>query len=418
MLDKRLKKIISEFYDIPAAPFCINQKSEYIKSYLTNKGLEYEETPYYISSTIRESRNGKRILFFSHLDHPGFIFKNNREGIALGTLYLDKIKKYAPISVYSPSGEYLGDVELEKASGLGNRDVEISSDFDIPKNSQGLWNTGNTKFADTKILGRSHDNDIVTCLMLNSIEEVSEGEYGIHFVFTKHEEVLQQSSYNISRNNSLNISEDDIVINLESMKVYPITKEREYSNLNYDDGPILNISEKSCLYNTKGRNLAESMINNISEKKDVKIQRGLAGGTSDARHIVEFGLTDNVVTLNIPNRYKHNTDGKSIRPEEALIKDVLSVSEILKNILRSSDLDFSKNSKDIQVDSTKKLIEERKSLNILNRRLDIASHDIVRRGYYFPKSILDCAKDFFWKSLSYIYYIAKNGIGSIRVSKD
>lgn len=418
MLDKRLKKIINEFYDIPAAPFCINQKSEYIKSYLSNKGFGYEETPYYISSTIREGTNGKRILFFSHLDHPGFIFKNSREGIALGTLYLDKIKKYAPISVYSPSGEYLGDVELKKAHGLGNRDVEISSDFDIPKNSQGLWNTGNTKFADTKILGRSHDNDIVTCLMLNSIEEVSEGEYGIHFVFTKHEEVLQQSSYNISKNNSFDISENDIVINLESMKVYPITEEKEYSNLNYDDGPILNISEKSCLYSTKGGNLAESMINNISDEKNIQIQRGLAGGTSDARHIVEFGLTDNVVTLNIPNRYKHNTDGKRIRPEEVLIKDVLSVSKILKNILRSPDLNLSENNKDIQVDSIKDLIEERKSLNILNRRLDIASHDTVGRGYYFPKSILDCAKDFFWKSLSYLYYIAKNGIGSIRVSKD
>ncbi len=418
MLNKRLKKIISEFYDIPAAPFCINQKSEYIKSYLTNKGLEYEETPYYISSVIRESRNGKRILFFSHLDHPGFIFKNNREGIALGTLYLDRIKNYAPISVYSPSGEYLGDVELEKASGLGNKNVVISSDFDIPKNSQGLWNTAETKFTNRKILGRSHDNDIATCLMLNSIEKISEGEYGIKFVFTKHEEVLQQSSYNISKNNSFDISEDDIVINLESMKVYPITREEEYSNLNYDDGPILNISEKSCLYSTKGRNRAESIINNISDEKNIQIQRGLAGGTTDARHIVEFSLTDNVVTLNIPNRYKHNTDGKRIRPEEVLIKDVLSVSEILKNILHSPDLNLSENSKDIQVDSIKDLIEERKSLNILNRRLDIASHDIVRRGYYFPKSILDCAKDFFWKSFSYLYYIAKNGIGRIRVSKD
>ena len=52
------------------------------------------------------------------------------------------------------------------------------------------------------------------------------------------------------------------------------------------------------------------MINNISEGENIQIQRGLAGGTTDARHIVEFGLTHNVVTLNIPNMYKHNTDGK------------------------------------------------------------------------------------------------------------
>ena len=174
MLDNRLKKIIKEYYDIPAAPFCINQKSEYIKSYLSDNGLEYEETPYYISSIVREGTNARRIMFFSHLDHPGFIFKNSREGIAMGTLYLDRVNEYAPISVYSPSGKYLGDVELKKAFGLGNRDVEISSGFDIPKNSQGLWKTGKTVFTDTKILGRSHDNDIVTCLILNSIEDIVE----------------------------------------------------------------------------------------------------------------------------------------------------------------------------------------------------------------------------------------------------
>lgn len=418
MLDKKLIKIIKEYYEIPSAPFCVGQKSEYIKSYLSNKGLEYEETPYYISSILRESTNGKRILFFSHLDHPGFIFRNSRGGIALGTLYLDRITEYAPISIYSPQGKYLGDVELKRAYGLGNRDIEVSSDFNIPKNSQGLWNTGETKFTDSKILGRSHDNDIATCLMLYNIDNVSKGEYGIQYIFTKYEEVLQQSSYNISRNNSLNISRDDIVVNLESMKVYPISKDGKYSNLNYKDGPILNISEKSCLYNTQERNLAESMINNISEGENIQIQRGLAGGTTDARHIVEFGLTHNVVTLNIPNMYKHNTDGESIRPEEVSTKDVLSVSEIIRNILSSNDLDFSENSKDIKSDFYKELIEKRKSLNILNRRLDIASYDIARRGYYFPESILDSVKDSFWKSLSYIYYISKNGIGPIRVSKE
>ena len=225
MLDKRLIKIIKEYYEIPSAPFCVGQKSEYIKSYLSNKSLEYEETPYYISSILRESTNGKRILFFSHLDHPGFIFRNSRGGIALGTLYLDRITEYAPISIYSPQGKYLGDVELKRAYGLGNRDIEVSSDFNIPKNSQGLWNTGETKFTDSKILGRSHDNDIATCLMLYNIDNVSKGEYGIQYIFTKYEEVLQQSSYNISRNNSLNISRDDIVVNLESMKVYPISKD-------------------------------------------------------------------------------------------------------------------------------------------------------------------------------------------------
>jgi len=418
MLDKGLEKIIMEFYEIPAAPFCVKAKSEYVKEYLKEKGLQYEETPYYISSIVNRSDPGKKILFISHLDHPGFIFKNSKEAIALGTLYLDRIKKFAPISVYSPLGKYLGDVELNKTYGLGERNIEVSSDFYIPKNSQGLWNVGNTKFTKEKILGRSHDNDMATAIMLYNLKGVKNSSHQIQFVFTKHEEVLQQSSFNISKNNSLNIGKDDIVLNLESMKVYPITRIKEFSKLNYEDGPVLNISEKSCIYNTKGKNIAESMINNISEKESIKIQRGLAGGTTDARAIVDFGLTNNVVTLNIPNRYKHNSDGEKIRLEEVLIKDVVAVSKIVECVLNSSNLDLSESEKDIPLEKRKEVVKNRKGLYILNNRLNIASRNIVKRGYHYPENLLDMIKDSYWKLLSYIYYFINNGIGDIRVSKE
>ena len=418
MLDKGLERIIREYYDIPAAPFSVQQKSEYIKEFLEEKGLKYEETDYYISSVINEGKADRKILFLSHLDHPGFIFKNSTEGIALGTLYLDRIKEYAPISVYSPLGKYLGDVKIKSTSGLGNRNVQFKSNFDIPKNSQGLWSVADTHFTKERILGRSNDNDIATVLMLYNVEKVTDSKYQIQYVFTKHEEVLQQSSFNLSKNDSLEIKKDDIVVNLESMKVYPITKIEEFSKLNYEDGPVLNISEKSCIYNTEGRNIAESMINNICEEKSIKIQRGFAGGTTDARSIVDFNLTNNVVTLNIPNRYKHNTDGKKIRAEEVYINDVNAVSEIIRSILSSNDLDFSKNNNDLPLEKIKDLVKSRKRLYILNNRLDIASRDIIRRGYYYPQNILDILKDFYWKSLSYLYYFINNGIGNIPVSKD
>ena len=153
MLDNKFKKTISEFYSIPAAPFSVQQKSNYIKKQIRERGLEYEETPYFITTNLNKLPSKPKIFFISHLDHPGFIFKNKSEGIALGTLYLDKLEEYKPISIYSPEGEYLGNATLEKVSGRNNRSIEIRADFEIPKNSQGLWNVGDVKFDEEKIYG-------------------------------------------------------------------------------------------------------------------------------------------------------------------------------------------------------------------------------------------------------------------------
>jgi putative aminopeptidase FrvX len=419
MLDNKLKEIISEFYAIPAAPFSVEEKASYVKKLIKRNVLEYEETPYFIATHLNNEPSKPKLFFISHLDHPGFIFKNKKEGIALGTLYLDKIEEYKPISVYSPEGTYLGDGSLEKISGRDNRSVEINTDFDIPKNSQGLWNVGDVRFEQDKIYGRSHDNDIATSLLLHSLRKSNNKDYEIVCVFTKHEEILQQSSFNIVHKNSLGISERDLVVNLEAMKVYSITKDDKLSNLNYKDGPVLNISEASRVYGKHGQqNVAESLINNIAEELGLQIQRGLAGGTTDARVISEFGLTDNIVTINIPNKFKHNSDGKKVRAEEVYIRDVSSLSKIISKVITSSELNTNINNKDITRELGEKYFKKEKPFYILNKRLDIASKQIVKRGYYYPVTLLDYVKDIFYKGISYIYYFVKKGLGSVEVSKE
>jgi hypothetical protein len=244
-------------------------------------------------------------------------------------------------------------------------------------------------------------------------------DYEIVCVFTKHEEILQQSSFNIVHKNSLGISERDLVVNLEAMKVYSITKDDKLSNLNYKDGPVLNISEASRVYGKHGQqNVAESLINNIAEELGLQIQRGLAGGTTDARVISEFGLTDNIVTINIPNKFKHNSDGKKVRAEEVYIRDVSSLSKIISKVITSSELNTNINNKDITRELGEKYFKKEKPFYILNKRLDIASKQIVKRGYYYPVTLLDYVKDIFYKGISYIYYFVKKGLGSVEVSKE
>lgn len=419
MLDNRFKQIVDELYSIPNAPFSIKLRTKYITTFLEKSGFEFEDTPYYIKASLNKVKDGNRIFFISHLDHPGFIFKNNRKGIAFGSLYLHQGKEYKPISIFSPKGIYIGDAKLLKAYGRDESKVSIQADFPVPINSQGLWNVGNVKFDEEKIYGRSHDNDIATALMLYNIGIAKNTEYEIVYVFTKHEEVLQQSSFNIAKNNSLNITSKDMVINLESMKVYSTTNIDKYSKLDYFSGPVLNISETTTFYSKTNINLAESLVNNISNELKIRLQRGLSGGTSDSRPISELNLTNNIVTLNIPNEFKHNSDGEIIRAEEILIKDVNVVSELIEKVIKSKTLSAKPNINDISQEISKETIVKIESQSYLgiNQRLDLAFRNIVKRGYYYPTSIIEYIKDIFWKVASYSVYLLQSSKRNIHVSK-
>lgn len=409
MLDSKLKNIIDQIYSIPNAPFSISPRNEYIKEAISKASLEYTETPYYIYTKLSNG-NGRKIIFMSHLDHPGFVFKNSKEAIAFGSLYLDKVKNLKPISVFNSNGKYLGDVTISKVHGRDESLVQVDSSFDIPKNSQGLWNVGNVRFEAEKIYGRSHDNDIATSILLNNLQKIENSEYEIYFLFTKHEEVLQQSSYAFSKDNPLNITTSDIVFNLESMKVYPTTENPEYSNLDYNSGVVLNVSEATCIYGQdfEGRNIAESIINKIVTENNLKIQRGMAGGTSDARLISAFGLTPNFITLNIPNEYKHNSNLSEIIPEEVLVTDVLVLETIIKKIIETKILNEMEN----QFDIANKVKKEFKNFEAeitsqylsINNRLHISNMGIVKRNHYYPENILELVNDIFCKIHSYLRY--------------
>ncbi|MBI2357024.1 hypothetical protein HYV12_03185 [Candidatus Dojkabacteria bacterium] len=425
MLDKRLRKIVKELYAIPNAPYSLKLRSEYIKLKIKDAGLEYKETPYYISAKLNHGEDRrKKILFISHLDHPGFVFKDSKEGIAFGSLYLDRLKNLKPLNIYSPEGKYLGDAEISKVYGRDESKVLINADFNIPKNSQGLWDVGDVTFDEINISGRSHDNDIATAILLNNMKRIESHDFDIIFLFTKHEEVLQQSSFHISKKNSLKLTGEDIVINLESMKVYPTTDDPQYSSLGYENGLVLNVSETTCIYSSKGdiSNLSESLINNIVEGTGLNIQRGMAGGTSDARPLAIHGLTNNLVTLNVPNEFKHNSDGINVTAERVKIHDVISVDIIIRSILETPTLPLEPNSKDISKDIVKIYpnfnTQTSQSYIRINSRLDYAFRDVVKRGYYFPQSILDTLRDLYWKVISYIdYFVSGKGTNST-VSKE
>lgn len=425
MLNNTLENIIRDLYAIPNAPFSPYARSKYIKRQIEEAGLSVEDNQYYIRGRDLKKDGLRKIIFISHLDHPGFIFKNNREGYAFGSLYLDRIKEYAPISVYDQGGEYLGDAKITKVFGRDESRVNINADFHIPINSQGLWNVGEARIENSIVYGRSHDNDIATSILIYCMRNIKREDFDISFVFTKSEEVLQQSAYNIAKNNSLNINTSDIIINLESMNVYPTTDKDEYSNLKSENGVVLNISEANVIYGSNSiheSNVAESIINNISKKFSLKIQQGLAGGSSDARVFSMFNLTPNIVTLNIPNRFKHNFDGNRIVAEQIYTKDINTLTTLVQKIVGIEELNLNRSTNDISLKVKSEFIDFKSQVASyylrLNERLDISNRGKMKRGYFFPINIYDRFTDLFYKVLSYLYFYTTNRGGRYPVSKD
>lgn len=412
-------QILKALSEIPNAPYSIKGRTEYIKEILNKASIGYEETDYYIKVNLNSLKSDSpKIIFISHLDHPGFVFKNSRFAKAFGSLYLHKITRYNQISVYSPDGKYLGDVNLKRALGENESWIEVESAFKIPRNSQGLWNVGEVEVYDGKVFARSHDNDIATSILLSNLKLTKRSDYNLVYLFTKHEEVLQQSAYHVAKNNDLGITPQDIIINMESMKVSPITDRSEFSKFSYSNGPVLNVSEVSGLYSNGRQNLAESLVNNIVSSNNLKVQRGLAGGSSDARVFALFKLTPNIVTLNIPNQYKHNVDENTVRSEEVYLEDVEIVNSIVKYILDGGELNTTTSQLDISSTIPRELVKDSKELyKILNDRLDIANRSIIKRGYYFPMSIIDYVADTFLKVVSYVNFYRLKGRSS-RLSKD
>jgi putative aminopeptidase FrvX len=419
MLDKKLQEIVEELSRIPNAPFSLTARTKYVMQKLADTGLEVEDSPYYILAKTGNPQAERKLVVMSHLDHPGFIFRNSSEAIAFGTLYFDKLdlKRLPSLNVYTREGNFLGKAYITDVFGRDYSRVRVRADFEIPRNSQGQWDLGTARISEERVEALSNDNDIVTSVLLSIAQPLPQSDWGVYFLFTKHEEVIQQSSYEIAVKNLLDLTEKDLIINLESMKVYSLLDSTEFNGFSYEGGVVLNVSEKDSIYGTKSpdrRNLAESLVNNIVEKERIEIQRGLTGGSSDAWTFSEAGFTPNIVTLNIPNQYKHNVDNENVVAEAVATKDVIALEKILRSILSSlPNADIPENPKDISLQIKQKYshLNDKRFIKAVNDRLRIRFKDVIRRGYYFPVSVPDYIQDLFNISISYLSYMINRRTG-------
>lgn len=402
-----------------SSPFVVGSQVKYVEYCLQKYGYKYEKTPYNLLVHIH-SKIKTKLVVMSHLDHPGAVLDGKGKGVFFGSVGLDRIEKKINsgfyLKVISPDGEMLG---LVKLTGMGRnrQNFTYSADFVVPINSSAQFDIPQFEEDKDHLKVYNSDNAIDTATMLAILELKFTPVFDTYFVFNIHEEVHQISAWKLARDNKLDLSRDDMVLNLES----PIISTNENGGgpkLTYVDGPVLKLSNFRCLFGYKvaGQNMLEKIIDLVAQKNKHKIQKGFANGSDESRCFASFDYTANIVTLAIPNKYKHNWGVRDeFVAEEILKKDVEVFGELLYEVLTSSvsEAEFEDCVSLSGIAKQNDLITDKGDIKrkmILNNRLDIRYRPVVWRGYYFPQSFADYLADKVFGALSYVYWFWANFI--------
>ena len=458
-----------KYLDIPGATFLTGPKVDFLQNVLNSFGFRVFDTKYAVIAThpdikeLEELANVRnKVVFMSHIDHPGVVFEPSlggiytRLGLGFGSLYLPKVLAYylgedvptdigaigaktsnkmqyfrsksmqapAPVlNLFSFTGKLVAkaqvvgykhpkvfyrlvkvlDKNLAKSINLKKRQhLTILDWLKIKKLYKkpvlfGQWDVGKAKIQDELIYGPALDNDIVTVLILNVIKQALTGHKNVKgatperrktsknkqanaarlqqfhlpsnivLVFTKFEEVFQISSYNLAHTNLLHITEQDMVINLESMKVNKeVPNPADYTDFSKQpDGPVVSFCEKNLNYTllwqqkhkiassapvttaptpaphttpaqTQTQNKAYEFLINVAKKHALPVKFGCASGSTDAKFFAYFGRTPHIVTLNLPNPNKHNVNAQGrIVAETVKLAHYNTARELLVGLVNS-----------------------------------------------------------------------------------
>ncbi len=403
-------EILKEYQSIPVVPFATFPVKKFLESKLKVLPWSYITDGYTYVVHVEprnRHRNNKKLIFMAHTDHPGFVLKNNREGLAFGTVGVKRLQKklqHQPVylKVFSKEGQYIGRAQLLDISD--NKIIKIKADFEIPINSVAQYDIEYYSVDKETISVYNADDGISVALLLNFLKHVKPSQYfDIYVVFNLYEEVHQIGSWHFFQENKINIVQEDIFINLECLKVenvpVPTNCKVSIPSANYEDGVILQLSNTGCLFGYKSNlpNKAALFVQKVARNNNSSLQTGVIKDSCDSRCITQFNLTPNIITLTIPNKFKHNDGYKhEIVPEVIYKKDIKNMQQLLENIAKASESDLKIDQKEA-VNSvvynlkksdfvTNRALMQHKEQ--LNQRLESYYKRIVQRGYFYPETIL------------------------------
>lgn len=307
---------------------------------------------------IRRGSAPRPIVIDSHLDHPGFALDGHGRAIPFGSIGLERISRLLQrgpldLRIFDPRGNFLTMGQITALQLGGKPLAQVVTTQAIPPNSHGLWNVPDFEQQGEELLMYAADNQIVTAVMLALIEALVQNaahtpDVDVLFVFTFLEEVFQISATGLAlqrRKPFGALDQRSLVIALEAMECVPLPGHASlYSTFGLpqphpEQGLMIKVNDRDCVYGyafPDQPNLAEIAVLHSADACAVAYQHTLFGGVCDATSFSVFPSSSHIVTLAVPNPYKHNDDAGELVPERVKLADVAAVAQVLLHLLAAA----------------------------------------------------------------------------------
>lgn len=374
---------------VPTVPFGHLPMLRAIKDCLSEMAIptdDMAQDDYCLYVRVRRGSAPHQTIIDSHIDHPGFLINSDGNGIAFGSVGQQRVRRLLeagplPLRLFAPDGTALGMGQLTDMRGFN---VTVAADFTLPANTLGLWDTVDFQVDGEDLLMYAADNMIATDVMLAVLEAVVQQpsvyrDIDVLFVFAFLEEVFEVSSTAMVMRGTTpfgRIAPDAHVYVLESMQSTPLRAGEGvqggdlvqarldddaaayaegahtardgqqfhplYASMglrlpNHEDGLFIKVNDSDGPYGylfDSSANGAESRALVAARQLEVPHQHSLSGGACNGTAYTLFPVTPHIVTLSIPNPYKHNIalDG-SVVPERIKLRDIEAQALVLSHVL-------------------------------------------------------------------------------------
>lgn len=413
----------------------------------------YAQDDYCLYVHFKRGETNQPLIIDTHIDHPGFVLNDQGYGIAFGSIGSERLKqliKTSPpeIDIFDKDGKFHCTKKITSFNYDGKPIIKLEDNVNVPNNSHGVWHLPEFREDADHIYMKNADNMIATTVAMALIEDIANSpdlypNVDVTFIFTFLEEVFEVSASYVALNKRTpfgEITPQSNVIVLESMQSVPmhaddeilqnklvsedlkalrleddqvfytpelrekilaegavnkIYKAFDLKLPNHEDGLLVKVNDTDAVYGTyypDQENEIEDFILNILETENIPFQHTVSGGACNGTAYSLFPTTSSIITLNIPNKYKHNIgpDG-SIVPEQIKKSDIDDVFFTISKLLQSKSPEKSSNGLSKKLKHSNLAYEPAilEKLQIERSNVTWGAKKRIAKGKYFPETLVE-----------------------------
>lgn len=385
---KSALKHLQNLSALESTPFNTKERCMYICKLCKKHKVLFEETDEYVLLKPTTTKGGgTKLIFVSHLDHPGIIVNKTGNGYVLGSVLenLNEKKSLVGVKLKSKNNQKQFTVVQQNQFKIKTGQKPSCANTILKLDISGY--KSNKDFIKALAL----DNDAPTSVLLKLIPKFNELQknYSVYFLFTKVEEIHQLSAYKFAKLNPIGINSKDFIFNLECKEI----------TTNYGGEIVVHKAESFLDYGYmfNNSNLSTDLI-----RKNSRINISKTLGSTDARAFSNFKLTPNIATISIRNYAKHNIKNGKIVLEKIVTNSLIELENLIVSISKTTPKYSQK---------FEKKFFDKKAINnkiAIDERLLIAYKPWFKYGKVYPENIREKLEYSSYKYASYFtYYFIK-----------